>query len=82
MRTDLHFEQDAARDEVEALRVLAPAACAAGYHAGFADARVRAFRVLAELGCDCPCQHHHEEHDDDCERCVTCRIETMLRSDT
>lgn len=40
-----------------------------------ADDRIRAVRkLIEENGCDCPCDHHHEEHDDDCERCLACRI--------
>lgn len=40
-----------------------------------ADARLRTVRTLLEdNGCDCPCEHHWEEHDDDCERCLACDI--------
>jgi hypothetical protein len=31
--------------------------------------------LLSENGCDCECGHHYEEHDDDCERCLACRVE-------
>lgn len=34
--------------------------------------------VLSANGCDCDCGHHYEEHDDDCERCVGCRVEAAL----
>lgn len=30
--------------------------------------------LLAMNGCDCECEHHPEEHDDDCARCLACRI--------
>lgn len=31
--------------------------------------------LLGESGCDCDCEHHPEEHDDDCERCLACRVD-------
>ena len=34
--------------------------------------------LLAENGCDCACEHHTDEHDADCERCLACRIEAAL----
>jgi hypothetical protein len=43
----------------------------------------RQFRVgvvLAESGCDCGCGHHYDDHDDDCERCLGCRVEAAMRS--
>jgi hypothetical protein len=44
-----------------------------------AKARLDAVRaMLAENGCDCPCEHHWEEHDDDCERCLACRIAAVV----
>lgn len=30
--------------------------------------------LLSENGCECECGHHYEDHDDDCERCLACRI--------
>lgn len=40
-----------------------------------ADERLRAVRkLLEENGCDCECEHHWEDHDDDCDRCLACRI--------
>lgn len=30
--------------------------------------------LLKQNGCDCFCDHHPEEHDEDCERCLACRI--------
>jgi hypothetical protein len=30
--------------------------------------------LLARNGCDCDCDHDTESHDDDCERCLACRI--------
>ena len=38
----------------------------------------RVSSLLAHNGCDCPCDHHHEEHDDDCERCLACQIGAAL----
>lgn len=34
--------------------------------------------LLESNGCDCECEHHWEEHDDDCERCLACRIASVL----
>lgn len=45
------------------------------------DARKKLAQVVALLeknGCDCECDHHPEEHDDDCERCIACRIGSIL----
>ncbi len=40
-----------------------------------ADERLRAVRKLLEWnGCECECEHHWEDHDDDCDRCLACRI--------
>lgn len=40
-----------------------------------ADERLRAVRRLLEWnGCECECEHHWEDHDDDCDRCLACRI--------
>lgn len=36
--------------------------------------------LLAENGCDCDCEHSYRDHDDDCERCLACRIEAALDS--
>jgi hypothetical protein len=30
-------------------------------------------------GCDCECEHHWEEHDKDCERCLACRISMAIQ---
>lgn len=35
-------------------------------------------KVLGDAGCECECDHHHDEHDDDCERCLGCRIEMAM----
>lgn len=44
-----------------------------------ADERIRAVcKLLSQNGCDCDCDHHYEEHDDDCERCLACRIGAAL----
>lgn len=34
--------------------------------------------LLANNGCDCDCEHHPEEHNEDCERCLACRIADAL----
>lgn len=34
--------------------------------------------LLADNGCNCDCDHHPDEHDDDCERCLACRIGAVL----
>lgn len=34
--------------------------------------------VLSENGCDCECDHDFESHDDDCERCLACRVQEAL----
>lgn len=34
--------------------------------------------LLGTNGCDCECGHHHEEHGEDCERCLACRIAAAL----
>jgi hypothetical protein len=45
----------------------------------FAVDRVDAvLEILAATGCDCEC-HDGEEHDEDCERCLACRIEQAVR---
>ena len=39
------------------------------------DERLRAVRKLLEWnGCECECEHHWEDHDDDCDRCLACRL--------
>lgn len=61
-----------------------PAAEGADFHelararGALADARARldaVGEVLAANGCDCPCECSVSEHDDDCSRCLACRIE-------
>lgn len=47
--------------------------------AALADARARldaVGEVLAAEGCDCPCDCGRD-HDDDCERCLGCRVERV-----
>lgn len=42
-------------------------------------ARLRAVgEVLGANGCDCDCDHDSESHEDDCERCLACRISAVL----
>lgn len=66
--------------------------CGPTHHAGCAChearrdaelARARAFmnavgELLEQNGCDCDCDHHPDEHDDDCERCLACLIQAAL----
>lgn len=35
-------------------------------------------RILSRNGCECECEHHWEDHEDDCERCLACEIEEAL----
>lgn len=47
--------------------------------ADLAEARARldaVGEVLSANGCDCPCECPAGEHDDDCSRCLACRVET------
>jgi hypothetical protein len=48
-------------------------------YARMRDAIARVGEVLSENGCDCDCEHYPDEHDDDCERCLGCRVEAALR---
>lgn len=34
----------------------------------------RVERILESNGCDCPCDHHWEDHEDECETCMACRV--------
>jgi len=34
--------------------------------------------LLSQNGCDCECEHHRDEHDDTCARCLACRIDAAL----
>lgn len=44
-----------------------------------ASARIAsALKLIEKNGCDCECQHHWEDHDEDCERCLACMIEYAL----
>ncbi|MFH0899068.1 MAG: hypothetical protein V2A73_00420 [Pseudomonadota bacterium] len=40
---------------------------------------VQVGELLAKNGCDCGCAHDAESHDDDCERCLACRIDEAIR---
>lgn len=35
--------------------------------------------ILEAEGCSCPCEHAYDDHYPDCERCVGCLIEGVLR---
>ena len=44
-----------------------------------AEAKLRAIgELLAANGCDCDCDHHTEEHDEDCDRCLACKIDHAM----
>lgn len=48
-------------------------------HATREEAKLEAIGdLLAENGCDCDCGHHPEEHDDDCKRCLACRVSAVV----
>lgn len=34
--------------------------------------------LLEQNGCDCDCEHHMEEHDDDCEWCFACQVNEVV----
>ena len=34
--------------------------------------------ILVADGCDCACGHDFQDHDDDCIRCLGCRVEAAL----
>lgn len=38
------------------------------------DAIARVSDVLKHDGCSCDCDHDSESHDEDCDRCLACRI--------
>lgn len=52
-------------------------------HLTAADERIEAaLELIAANGCDCECGHHYEEHADDCDRCLACRIDAALTART
>jgi hypothetical protein len=34
--------------------------------------------LLSDNGCDCECGHDWEGHDDECDRCLACRVNDVL----
>lgn len=45
-----------------------------------AESRIEAVRkVIEAAGCECLCEHHKDEHDPGCNRCVPCHVEAALR---
>lgn len=34
--------------------------------------------VLSDNGCDCDCGHDPESHNENCERCLACRVQAAL----
>lgn len=75
-REDLVAEVDGGRiayaDLVEDLR-------AAKHRNRTMHASLYRVRVLLENeGCSCECEHHREEHVDDCELCFACRVSAVV----
>ena len=66
--------------EVERLRVESARLTRLAGHARNVWAAVG--EVLAANGCECECGCHIDEHADDCERCLGCRVEMAMRSAT
>lgn len=33
---------------------------------------------LIQSGCECTCEHHPEDHGEDCQLCLACRVESAL----
>ena len=73
-----HYEaDDAMREATERLDALLSAAPPpATVPAALVRRQIGA--VLAANGCDCDCGHSSDEHDDDCDRCLACRVEGAL----
>jgi hypothetical protein len=44
------------------------------------EQKLRVAVVLSKNGCDCDCGHFYDDHDNDCERCLGCRVEAAMRS--
>jgi hypothetical protein len=75
------FEREWAKNQIEAAiqeeRDTALQQCANGV------AKLEAVgSILGRNGCDCECDHHHEEHDTDCERCLACLVGDILAIET
>lgn len=34
--------------------------------------------LISQVGCDCPCDHDAESHDEHCERCIQCLLCKLL----
>lgn len=65
--------------EEEACRYVRERDKARAEAARYREALERVSEVLAANGCDCECDHDVESHDDDdCERCVACRVSLAL----
>lgn len=76
-RDDLQARLDAAVDAARELGAVAAGAVRErGALAGAVRRQIGA--LLASNGCDCECEHSADEHDDDCERCLACRVESAL----
>jgi hypothetical protein len=81
-RAASRIEDESAR-EADGWREVAGASVAEydrlrGERDGYREALERISEVLAANGCDCECDHDVESHDDDCERCVACRVSLAL----
>lgn len=42
------------------------------------DALEAVATIIGCNGCDCECEHHHKEHEVDCERCLACRVSMAI----
>lgn len=74
-----HVESAAAKEASLLCELLCEFANARADMLRAAEAKLKAIGQLLEAnGCDCECDHHFEEHDSDCERCLACRIGGVL----
>lgn len=64
-RTALRAALEKSRDEVAKLRAIV----------------AELQKLLEAHGCDCPCDHHADERGPDCEVCLACRVEAIIREE-
>lgn len=68
-------------DYIAAARNAIPGLLAAARRGMEADDTIRRIGLLlAGNGCDCECDHHAEEHEDDCSRCLACLVELTIKT--
>lgn len=78
-RSVLHRESCSLCRAIYSLPGLPDAGRALAARVSLLESKVRAVgELLAENGCDCECDHHPDEHDAKCERCLACRISAAL----